>query len=446
MAHPEGRWKIWPLDFGIQERLSRDHYARFQPAVLPNGPGNLEWQCLCGEQWKDAECQNVLFGWKKSWSIHLSECKESAISEMNEELLEALKNLSFFQCTAYNCRNESVAVIDIFENRPYCALHTATFYKRDSDIQQITFGENILESTRKEILGTIKTEDNIPDKDMLEEFFKDHKERPVAYIGDPEKGVFKCSCGWASEIVINSNIALERKLTFQKHFAELFPESKGHAFPYTEIPSFEKSVPQDRIAQNVSPSRSKKILITEKRNESRKSYKGKVFLGVIVLLIGAIAINHLEIQSRNRAQAENSAKQKLISQCFSINDENIASQAGPVGSKERIQSTSDFYTKVLSSPCVIWSDGGILSNPFQGINSNSIQWQTLQRAYAFTLKRWNGIEPFTLHCADGWSSQSIGKKGACSHHGGVVNDFAINPTWSLVNDFDAGSVLYPPKG
>ena len=29
-----------------------------------------------------------------------------------------------------------------------------------------------------------------------------------------------------------------------------------------------------------------------------------------------------------------------------------------------------------------------------------------------------GWEP--LHCADGWTSTSIGKQGACSHHGGVV--------------------------
>jgi hypothetical protein len=26
-----------------------------------------------------------------------------------------------------------------------------------------------------------------------------------------------------------------------------------------------------------------------------------------------------------------------------------------------------------------------------------------------------------LQCADGWPSTSIGRQGACSHHGGVVN-------------------------
>ncbi len=30
-----------------------------------------------------------------------------------------------------------------------------------------------------------------------------------------------------------------------------------------------------------------------------------------------------------------------------------------------------------------------------------------------------------LHCADGWPSQSIGKQGACSHHGGVVGGNAV---------------------
>lgn len=28
--------------------------------------------------------------------------------------------------------------------------------------------------------------------------------------------------------------------------------------------------------------------------------------------------------------------------------------------------------------------------------------------------------PTPAHCADGWSSESIGKQGACSHHGGVA--------------------------
>jgi len=40
-----------------------------------------------------------------------------------------------------------------------------------------------------------------------------------------------------------------------------------------------------------------------------------------------------------------------------------------------------------------------------------------------------------LQCIDGWSSSSIGRQGACSHHGGVVSvsDIPIFPTSVVVS-------------
>lgn len=50
-----------------------------------------------------------------------------------------------------------------------------------------------------------------------------------------------------------------------------------------------------------------------------------------------------------------------------------------------------------------------------------------------------GWEP--LHCADGWPSRSIGKRGACSHHGGVTGGPIFHAT---VTPAVAG-VLKPPR-
>jgi hypothetical protein len=47
---------------------------------------------------------------------------------------------------------------------------------------------------------------------------------------------------------------------------------------------------------------------------------------------------------------------------------------------------------------------------------------------------------FPLTCRDGWGSPSIGRRGACSHHGGVVQ--SDGPVWIVLGSLAAGFAVY----
>ncbi|MGF0118838.1 hypothetical protein ACQFYA_21295 [Promicromonospora sp. Marseille-Q5078] len=54
---------------------------------------------------------------------------------------------------------------------------------------------------------------------------------------------------------------------------------------------------------------------------------------------------------------------------------------------------------------------------------------TVEPQAATLVRTFVGFEP--RHCADGWPSPSIGKRGACSHHGGVVGGEPIYQTQQI---------------
>ena len=161
-------------------------------------------------------------------------------------------------------------------------------------------------------------------------------------------------------------------------------------------------------------------------------------LGMILMVFviaGALIGNNQKQAEEAKAKAI-AIKQQLSLECFKIQDEDVAMKAGNVGTSERQIAVDAFYNKVLTSPCVIWGDGTILTNPFQGIKSDDSNISLFKLAYYQSLRDWNGIEPFARQvCADGWASPSIGKSGACSSHGGVATQFKGEIKYQL------GSVL-----
>jgi len=57
------------------------------------------------------------------------------------------------------------------------------------------------------------------------------------------------------------------------------------------------------------------------------------------------------------------------------------------------------------------------------LTSDHERYQTSPEVPAYYAKELVGVTPY--RCADGWPSHSIGHRGACSHHGGVVGGNAI---------------------
>ena len=58
--------------------------------------------------------------------------------------------------------------------------------------------------------------------------------------------------------------------------------------------------------------------------------------------------------------------------------------------------------------------------------------------YFITVTILGSIEGPTV-CSDGWASGSIGRQGACSHHGGVQGRWS--PTLSLIIAITIGSIV-----
>jgi hypothetical protein len=177
----------------------------------------------------------------------------------------------------------------------------------------------------------------------------------------------------------------------------------------------------------------------------KKSRSSWVIIVASLLIIAALATWNQSVQTHRDAVAKLEARNNLAQTCFAIKEEDQAAKSGAVGTSQRQNAVVAFYDKVLKSPCVEWGDGSIFRNPYFKANQNSWNWQDLQNAFAYTLQRWNGVEPFALHCADGWNSPSIGRSGACSHHGGVTSGFNEFSKWNLINHMSLGEPLYGPK-
>ena len=164
---------------------------------------------------------------------------------------------------------------------------------------------------------------------------------------------------------------------------------------------------------------------------------------VIFIAVGGLLTWNDNAQRHESALKTLNARNDFARSCFELVEENSAAKSGPVGSIARLDSVNAFYDKVMTRPCVVWGDGTILKNEFFKINTKSPNWNNLINAYNYTLGRWNLIEPFSQHCADGWQSPSIGRQGACSNHGGVVSGFNENQNSDIANFLSNGEQIYP---
>jgi hypothetical protein len=174
--------------------------------------------------------------------------------------------------------------------------------------------------------------------------------------------------------------------------------------------------------------------VAEKSSPSDKLKKlgVRVLIGLVAFASVGGIIEHNQQKAANKFTAASSARAELQAKCFTFRDEDSAMRAGPVGSSLRQQAVDEFYKKVAGSPCIFWNDGVITTNPFEGITTSSYNFTLYQLAYYQSLRAWNGVEDFsTPVCADGWKSQSIGNSGACSHHGGVAQQFQSDIKYQL---------------
>jgi hypothetical protein len=180
----------------------------------------------------------------------------------------------------------------------------------------------------------------------------------------------------------------------------------------------------------------------------RLKKQGLWVLGIVIAftIIGTVSENNRISEEDARAKAT-ALKSEIRDSCFNITDEDFAMKAGPVGSTARQSAVDNFYEEVLTHACVVWKNDQITTNPFYKVQQSDFNSTTLKLAYYETLRGWNGEESLGgLTCADGWNSPSIGKSGACSHHGGVVSKFDSNPSHNLASGLSRAGMrtIYQP--
>lgn len=84
--------------------------------------------------------------------------------------------------------------------------------------------------------------------------------------------------------------------------------------------------------------------------------------------------------------------------------------------RERVFRTLRWLTVVVSVPAVLLWGGGVVIDGLR--NNRLVDQKTLyERCMAPITKT---VREEYKQCRDGWNSPSIGSRGACSHHGGVV--------------------------
>jgi hypothetical protein len=334
------------------------------------------------------------------------------------------------------------------------------------------------------------------------EFNKKHRFIDRESINDGSMFRMVCKCGWSIELRSNSGLPLGMKVAWWNHFYSIYPAlsktknienndaevefpkcvkcdnlaaalvEKGwkstqkeilnvcpeHLREYENFPGFniivigsgEKSEPltisKPNAEENAIETQVEGVISSVSRPKTstpNKSIK-RVAIVVLLVIIGGALNSYDSAQSKKIAVNNLNMRNEMAKNCFSIEGEDAVAKSGPVGSAIRQNNTVYYYENVIKSSCVVWGDGSIFSNPFYNVDKKSPNWQQLINALNYTAKRWNLSEPFYLQCADGWNSPSIGKRGACSHHGGVVSPFLDNPNWNLVNQFKSADRLYGP--
>lgn len=153
--------------------------------------------------------------------------------------------------------------------------------------------------------------------------------------------------------------------------------------------------------------------------------------GVVVLLfIGNFVYQQNEKQRElerkiQKYQTLVLSYENLGKSCFKLDGSQSPNFQNNVRSKQRIESVSGHYVKIMDAKCFINSNNTIFSNPYKGVKNsdwnnvskNSLQDEILQGIY-FDIDR--GM-PFLLTggsiCSDGTYSPSVGR-GTCSWHGG----------------------------
>jgi hypothetical protein len=248
---------------------------------------------------------------------------------------------------------------------------------------------------------------------------------------------------------MNENRRPKPKVTFFPGFEVI--ESKANTNPnpserVNRIRTFEeaeKNSQEIKKTSQISSTVNFPIPVNGYTQKKSSTFRNFVVISLSILLIGGAVKWNAEENSHKLAIEKLEARNALASKCFLISEEDGAAKAGRAGSELRKNAVVAFYDRVVSSECIEFGDGSLFRNPFYGVNSNSSNWADFVSAFKYTAERWNGVEPFVLRCRDGWNSPSIGKRGACSHHGGVVSGFNEFKESNLADQIDSSNLLFP---
>lgn len=153
----------------------------------------------------------------------------------------------------------------------------------------------------------------------------------------------------------------------------------------------------------------------------------KRILGVVLVCVVGLVGHQAQL---NEDKAKKISAQRLelkhikyAKKCVQLDQSFEVAKAGPVGSKARVDAVNSYFEEILTAPCVLYLGWEVYLNPFSDSKTAITKSQAIRAGYTHALRLWNQLEPFKMQCADGWLSPSIGKRGACSWHGGVVSFF-----------------------
>jgi hypothetical protein len=95
---------------------------------------------------------------------------------------------------------------------------------------------------------------------------------------------------------------------------------------------------------------------------------------------------------------------------------------------ERVRHVANMVLKGAAVTCI----GLVVIGWLKLIIMGSFVWEEPDQHEAATSARWRQPPPYAWlyrgsECRDGWDSPSIGRPGACSHHGGVVAVYSSAP-------------------
>jgi hypothetical protein len=249
---------------------------------------------------------------------------------------------------------------------------------------------------------------------------------------------------------MNENRRPKPKVTFFPGFE--VPESKPKINPtpserisrIREFEAAEKTIQEPKKVAPASIAKEHPKSVIDSAPRTSHSFRNFIIISLSILLVGGAVKWNADEKSHKLAVEQLNERNAFASKCFAISEEDVAAKSGSAGSDSREKAVVAFYDRVINSECVEYGDGSIFKNPFYKIEPNSADWPDLVNAFKYSAERWNGIESFVMRCRDGWMSPSIGKRGACSHHGGVVSGFNENKNWDLSSHIGNVTPLYPP--